>query len=146
MGLFGKGADRLPLGHHRRRRPRETRPGRFRLVNVYFDTAVVVAACVAGHPHYNRAVEALRSVHAKETDAFISAHGLAECFSVLTRTPFIPPIFPNDAWQFLADNILRRFEIVTLSAKEYQDAIQRCSQNGWAGGRVYDVLHLDSAK
>jgi predicted nucleic acid-binding protein len=115
-------------------------------VNVYFDTAVVVAACVAGHPHYNRAVEALRSVHAKETDAFISAHGLAECFSVLTRTPFIPPIFPNDAWQFLADNILRRFEIVTLSAKEYQDAIQRCSQNGWAGGRVYDVLHLDSAK
>ena len=115
-------------------------------MNVYFDTAVVVAACVAGHPHYNRAVEALRSVHAKETDAFISAHGLAECFSVLTRTPFIPPIFPNDAWQFLADNILRRFEIVTLSAKEYQDAIQRCSQNGWAGGRVYDVLHLDSAK
>ena len=115
-------------------------------MKVYFDTAVVVAACVAGHPHYNRAVEALRSVHAKETEAFISAHGLAECFSVLTRTPFIPPIFPNDAWQFLADNILHAFEIVTLSAKEYQDAIQRCSQNGWAGGRLYDVLHLDSAK
>ena len=115
-------------------------------MKVYFDTAVVVAACVAGHPHYNRAVEALRSVQAKKSEAFISAHGLAECFSVLTRTPFIPPIFPNDAWQFLADNVLQRFEIVTLSAKEYQDAIQRCSQNGWAGGRVYDVLHLDSAK
>jgi predicted nucleic acid-binding protein len=115
-------------------------------VKVYFDTAVVVAACVAGHPHYHRAVEALRSVHAKKTEGFISAHGLAECFSVLTRTPFIPPIFPNDAWQFLADNILHAFEIVTLSANEYQDAIQRCSQIGWAGGRVYDVLHLDSAR
>ena len=116
-------------------------------MKIYFDTTVLVAGCVAGHPHYNQAVVALREVHAKKIGAaFTSAHGLAECFSVLTRTPFIPPIFPNDAWQFLSDNILPAFEIVTLSGKEYQDAIQYCSQNGWAGGRVYDVLHLHSAK
>jgi predicted nucleic acid-binding protein len=115
-------------------------------VKIYFDTTVLVASCVEGHPHYNQAITALRDVHAKKTEAFTSAHGLAESFSVLTRTPFIPPIFPNVAWQFLSANILSAFEIVTLSAKEYQDAIQHCSQNGWAGGRVYDMLHLYTAK
>lgn len=115
-------------------------------MKAYFDTAVLVASCVAGHPHYQRAVEAVRRVHAKSTDGVISAHGLAECFAVLTRTPFIPPVFPDQAWQFLSDNILPVFEVVTLSTIEYRDAIHRCSQSGWGGGRIYDVLHIYSAR
>lgn len=115
-------------------------------MKVYFDTPVLVASCVADHPHHGQGVTALHAVHAKKVEGYVSAHGLAEFFAVLTRTPFTPPIFPHEAWQLLCENILPNFEIVTLSSKEYQEAIHRCSQNGWAGGRVYDVLHIRSAR
>jgi predicted nucleic acid-binding protein len=115
-------------------------------VKAYFDTAVLVASCVADHAHHGQAIAAFQAVRAKKTKGYVSAHGLAEFFAVLTRTPFAPPIFPAEAWQLLSENILSNFEIVVLSAKEYQEAIRRCSQNGWAGGRVYDILHIRSAQ
>lgn len=46
----------------------------------------------------------------------------------------------------MAENILPFFEIVTLSAKEYQETIRDCSQQGWAGGRIYDALHICAAQ
>ncbi len=115
-------------------------------MKAYFDTAVLVAACVADHPHHERAVTALQDLHANKTKGYVSAHGLAEFYAVLTKTPFTPPIFPNEAWQLLSENILPAFEIVPLSAKEYLETIHRCSQNGWGGGRVYDALHIRGAQ
>ena len=114
-------------------------------MKVYFDTTVLVAASVAGHPHFLDSTAALRSARTKKILAFVSAHGLAEFYAVLTRTPFSPPVYPSEAWQLLTQNILPYFEIVTLSGKEYQETIQRCVQQGWAGGRVYDALHIRSA-
>ena len=115
-------------------------------MKAYFDTAVLVAACIADHPHYRPAVTALEAAHTRKVEACVAAHGLAEFYSVLTRTPFSPPVFPHEAWQFVADNIVPVFEIVSLSSQEYQESIQRCAQSGWTGGRVYDVLHLKCAQ
>jgi predicted nucleic acid-binding protein len=84
-------------------------------------------------------------VHSKKIQAFVSGHGLAEFYAVLTRTPFSPPVYPSEAWQLLTQNVLPYFEIVTLSGKEYEETIQRCVQQGWGGGRVYDALHIRSA-
>jgi predicted nucleic acid-binding protein len=115
-------------------------------MRAYFDTAVVVAAVVAGHPHYNQAEPALDAAQTKKIQAHISAHGVAECFSVLTKTPFTPRVSPSEAWHLLAENVLPYFEIVGLSAKDYRDTVEQCSRNGWSGGRIYDVLHLRSAR
>lgn len=115
-------------------------------MKIYFDTAVLVAASVADHPHYAESEATLRVVRARKIEGHVSAHGLAEFYSVLTRTPFTPPIYPNEAWQLVADNILPYFQVVPLSAQDYQDTIRSCAQRGWSGGRVYDALHIGCAK
>ena len=111
----------------------------------YFDTTVLVAASVADHPHYHQAAKALEAVRTRKIEAYISGHGLAEFYAVLTRTPFIPPIQPSEAWHLLTDNVLPYFQVVTLNGKDYEETIRRCAQQGWSGGRVYDALHLRCA-
>lgn len=115
-------------------------------MKVYFDTAVLVAASVADHPNYLQAHTALQAVHGKKIRAHVSAHGLAELYSVLTRAPFTPPIYPAEAWQLISENILRYFEIVSLPPKDYCEVIENCAKLGWTGGRVYDALHLRCAE
>ena len=113
---------------------------------VYFDTAVLVAASVAGHPHHRQSLATLQLVHKKAIAGFISGHGLSEIYAVLTRTPFTPPIYPSEAWQLLDTNVLPYFEVVELSARMYRDTIQDCASKGWIGGRIYDALHLSCAR
>src|SRR6202012_4524705 len=109
-------------------------------------TSVIVAACVGRHVHHSQAIQALRQVRAGKLEGIISSHGLAESFAVLTRAPFVPPVLPHDAWLHLSTNILSTFELVALTAIEYREVIERCSQSGWSGGRVYDALHVQAAK
>jgi predicted nucleic acid-binding protein len=115
-------------------------------VKVYFDTPLFVAAYIARHPHYAQSLRALEQVSAGEIDGVVSAHGLAESFSVLTRAPYVPMIRPHDAWLYLANDVLTVFDLVSLTASEYRDVVERCSQNGWSGGRVYDALHIQAAR
>jgi predicted nucleic acid-binding protein len=114
-------------------------------VKAYFDTTLFVAAYIARHPHYTRSLRVLDEVRAGTIQGAVSAHGLAESFSVLTRAPFFPLIRPHDAWLYLS-NELELFELVSLTAAEYREVVETCSQNGWSGGRVYDALHIKAAK
>jgi predicted nucleic acid-binding protein len=115
-------------------------------VNVYFDTPLLVAAYIAHHPHHRQSLQALDQISSGSIRGVISAHGLAESFSVLTRAPFIPRIRPHDAWLYLANDVLSVFELVSLTATEYREVVESCSQNGWPGGRVYDALHVRAAR
>ena len=115
-------------------------------MKVYFDTPLIVAGYIANHPHYAQSLRALDEVSAGAIKGVISAHGLAESFSVLTRAPYVPPIRPHDAWLYLANDVLPMFEVVSLMVTEYREVVEKCSQNGWAGGRVYDALHIQAAK
>jgi predicted nucleic acid-binding protein len=113
-------------------------------VNLYFDTSVLVAASIDDHPHHPQAFAALKQVMVAGSRhrAYVSAHGLAEVYSVLTRAPLIPPVHPTEGWQMIERNILPHFKVVVLSAKEYQDIIRDCATHGWAGGRIYDAIHI----
>jgi predicted nucleic acid-binding protein len=115
-------------------------------VKAYFDTPVLVASCVESHEHFFQARGLLRQVHEKKIEGVMSCHGLAECFAVLTRPPYAPTLDPARAWQLLSHNILSGFELVTLSPTEYQDAVQRYAGNGWGGARLYDWLHIETAR
>jgi predicted nucleic acid-binding protein len=115
-------------------------------MRVYFDTAVVVAASIARHPHYGQSDTALESVREKKIEGFVSGHGLSEVYSVLTRTPFNPPIHPALAWRLLEEDVLPYFNIVTITPQMYRDTIRDCADNGWVGGRVHDALHLRCAR
>ena len=115
-------------------------------MKAYFDTAVLVAASVADHPHHSQAIAALQTVRKKDITGHISGHGLSEAYAVLTRTPFTPPIYPVEAWKLLSENVLPDFQIVTLTSAMYRETIQECAESGWIGGRIYDALHLRCAK
>ncbi len=99
-----------------------------------------------GHVHYSRATAILEELVTRKHHGFMSAHGLAEVYSVLTRTPFSPPVYPSEAWQIIEQDFLPYMEIVSLSAKEYREAVKDCATRGLAGGPVYDPLHLCCAR
>jgi len=111
-------------------------------MKAYLDTAVLVAASVADHPHHSQSLTTLQMVRKKTITGHISCHGLSEVYAVLTRTPFAPPIYPTEAWKLLSVNVLPYFQIVTLTPKMYRETIQECAERGWIGARIYDALHL----
>jgi predicted nucleic acid-binding protein len=67
-------------------------------------------------------------------------------YSVLTRTPFKPPVYPSEAWQIIEEMILPHMELVTLTPKEYREVVHHCALGGWAGGRIHDAVHLRCAQ
>ena len=78
-------------------------------MKAYFDTTVLVAASVAGHPHHAQALSTLLAVHNKTVTGFVSGHGLSELYAVLTGAPLSPPIYPLEAWKIISANVLINF-------------------------------------
>ena len=118
-------------------------------VNWYFDTSVLVPAAVTRHPHNAPSLAMLEELVSRKHRGYrgyISAHSLTEVYSVLTRTPFKPPLYPSEAWQIIEEMILPHMELVTLTPKEYQEVVRHCAISGWAGGRVHDAVHLRCAQ
>jgi len=116
------------------------------MVKAYFDTNVVVAGYVESHSQHYLAFEAILDAYVGRLSGVVLAHGLAEIYSVMTRTPFEPRVSPREAWEMLKDNVLEKFEIVHLTTAEHSDAIRICADAGWPGGRIHDVLHLKAAR
>lgn len=115
-------------------------------MKAYLDTAVLVAASVSDHPHHRQSLATLQLIRKKSIAGYTSGHALSEAYAVLTRTPFTPPVYPLEAWNLLAANILPYFEIISMTPKMYRDTIESCANHGWIGGRIYDSLHLCCAR
>jgi len=115
-------------------------------VNWYFDTSVLVAAAVTHHPHNAPALAVLEELVSRKHRGYLSAHSLTEVYSVLTRTPFKPPLYPGEAWQIIEQMILPHMELVTLTPREYREVVRHCAVSGWVGGKVHDAVHLRCAQ
>jgi len=115
-------------------------------VNWYFDTSVLVAAAVTRHPHNAPSLAVLEELISRKHHGFLSAHSLTEVYSVLTRTPFKPPLYPSEAWQIIEVMILPHMGLVTLTSKEYREVVRSCAVGGWASGRIHDAVHLRCAQ
>ena len=115
-------------------------------MNWYFDTSVLVPAAVTRHPHNAPALAVLEELINRKHRGYVSAHSLTEFYSVLTRTPFKPPLYPGEAWQIIEEMILPHMELVILTPKEYREVVRHCAVNGWAGGRIHDAVHLRCAQ
>jgi predicted nucleic acid-binding protein len=115
-------------------------------VKAYLDTNVLIAASVREHKHHVRAFDLVKEVKDGGVKGCISTHGLAEFYSVITRTPFTPRVHPVEASRFLDDNILPYFELVALSSSDYKTVLRSCANGGFIGGVVFDALHLHNAQ
>lgn len=112
----------------------------------YFDTSVLVPAALAQHPHHEPALARLRELAQEKQRGYVSAHGITEFYSVMTRTPFKPPLHPSEVWRLIEEVILEHLDLVTLTAKESIDVTRGCAIAGWTGGRIHDAMHLRCAQ
>jgi predicted nucleic acid-binding protein len=114
-------------------------------MKVFCDTNVLVAAFLQGHPHHHAARPTLERVKAGQDEGFVSTHSLAETYAVLTRLPSGSQVAPSIAWQLLSENVVSNFTMVTLTAKEYAQILEKAARDGVEGGRTYDALLLAAA-
>jgi predicted nucleic acid-binding protein len=115
-------------------------------VRWYFDSSVIVSAAVTHHSHNGPALAVLEELISRKHHGYISAHSLTEIYSVLTRTPFKPPLYPSEAWQIIEGMVLPHMELVALTSPEYREVVRNCAASGWSGGRVHDAVHLRCAQ
>ncbi len=110
-----------------------------------FDSSVLIAAFVEAHPKHD-AAKLLLERYKKKGEYLVSAHSLAEIYSVLTRAPFTPPITPSIAKKLIAENIEREAKIISLTGKEYLRVVNELVQLGLGGGIIYDAIIVACAK
>jgi len=115
------------------------------VIDIFFDTSVLVAASISTHQHHAQALPAVQRVVSKKDRGFISNHALAEMFAVLTRLPVIPRLHPTEVMRMVTDTVLPHFQTVPLTQHDYLEAISMMEAGGWRGGKIYDALHLRCA-
>ena len=112
----------------------------------FFDTSVLVAVAVAHHPHHAAGLAAYRQAMSGRHSGAVSAHGLAETFSTLTRLPLSPAIHPSEAYLFINETVLPHCEVVSLDSKDYLAILETAVKAALRGGVVYDALQLRCAE
>ncbi len=106
-------------------------------MKLFFDTTVLVAALLPGHPHHARSFPLFASATRKQ--AACAAHSLAEAYSTFTRYPGKERM-SAEAASLVVQGVEHRFSLVWLDGDEYSAAIRRMGQRGIMGGAVYDGL------
>lgn len=115
-------------------------------MKVLLDTSVLVAAFVESHPDHQRALLWVQRIKRQEITGVVAAHSLAELYAVLTALPIRPRISPEGAWRLIRENLLRDFEIITLSKADYRAVVQALAERLISGGAVYDALIARAAE
>jgi predicted nucleic acid-binding protein len=115
-------------------------------MKLFFDTNILVAAVLKQHVFHERSFAALDRVQAGKDDGFISAHSLAEMYSVLTSLPVPYRHTPEQALLSVEENVLKYIKPVALIGSEYATLIREAAKSQVRGGRVYDALLLKAAE
>ena len=106
----------------------------------FFDTSVLIAAFVEDERQH----EACARVVAAAENGVVFAHGLAECFSILTGGRLSVKISASAAATLLETNVAERMEIVTLTPAEIVAVLEDSQAIGVRGGGIYDAYALPS--
>lgn len=114
-------------------------------MKVLLDTSVIVPALVQKHDFHSRAFDILSRVQSRDDDGYVSAHGLAEIYAVLTTLP--PPFrhSPEQALLSIEENVQKYFTISNLSGDEYVTLLREAALRGIQGGTIYDSILIQSA-
>lgn len=116
------------------------------IIQILFDTSVLVAAMVESHPAHLRALPWLQRVRDGDITGIVAAHSLAETYAVLTRLPIQPRISPQLAYHVIQHNILDLCSVVALSSSDYTSIIADLVSKGLIGGVTYDALAIYAAQ
>jgi predicted nucleic acid-binding protein len=88
------------------------------------DSSVLIAGMLGLHSDHQRARIWLEKAKNGDIEAIVSAHTLAEVYSVLTRMPRPLQVSTGVALQLIERNILNYTEVIALTADDYRDLIR----------------------
>ncbi|MFZ2955352.1 MAG: PIN domain-containing protein [Candidatus Ozemobacteraceae bacterium] len=112
---------------------------------VVFDTSVLIPALMNSHINHRICLSWLARAYKNEFKWAIPAHCLSEVYSGLTSIPSSPKIRPLSASQAI-DDLIKQAKIIELSARDYQNAIDRCVLANLSGGIIFDALIVIAAE
>ena len=115
-------------------------------MRVLFDTSVLVASLVRSHTMHARAGSWHRKAMRGELEFLVSAHTLAELYSVLTSLPLRPRIQPPVALALVERNVRKPATVVFLDGQDYADVLGEVARLGLTGGAVYDAVIVHAAR
>lgn len=110
-----------------------------------WDTSVIIAGMLPDHVHHSSSRPWLERAKQRAFEFCVSAHGLVEVYSVLTRLPRRPKIKALEALQLIDQNIRSCAEIVSLNEAEYGELIDRLAAMNIIGGAAYDAITATAA-
>jgi predicted nucleic acid-binding protein len=114
-------------------------------VKVAFDSSVIIAGTHDRHPHHGRAIVWIDAVLEQRITGMVTWHALAEVWSVLTRMPAPARLNPEQAMRVVR-RVQAVFQLHPMEPAVYNEALQRCTDRGFASGVVFDALHLVGAE
>jgi predicted nucleic acid-binding protein len=109
------------------------------VISYLLDTSCLVAAVCAWHRFHDATRREIERRDAAGEKLILSAHSLAEAFSVLTRLPEPHRLRPSDALELIEAN-WGQTGLVALTGPDYRATLRRCRDVGIGGGAVYDAL------
>jgi predicted nucleic acid-binding protein len=112
-------------------------------MKILFDTSVLVASLSARHPEHPRAFQQYQKVIMSKVEGCFSTHTLAELYSVMTGHPSWR-ISPSDLQKVIEEE-LNAFEVISLSTRDYQNAVASLVKLAITGGGIFDMLHAQAA-
>jgi predicted nucleic acid-binding protein len=104
-----------------------------------------VPALVQQHEFHARSFAALDRVQNGKDEGFISAHGLAELYAVLTSLPQPFRHAPEQALLSIEENILKHFKVSALTGNDYASLIREAAFSAIQGGTIYDAVLIKCA-
>lgn len=113
-------------------------------MKVLFDTSVIIAATLPQHPSHTACFAQLQAAQTNQIYGYLSAHSLAELYSVLTRMPSQPKVLPINA-ENIINRHLQYLASVSLDTADYQAAIAQMTALQLPGGGVFDALIAQAA-
>jgi predicted nucleic acid-binding protein len=109
-------------------------------VSVFLDTSVLLAGLIDFGPQSLPAQSILSAVAERQLARPSTAwHCCLEFFSVATRLPPEFRLSPAEADRLLSEEIFSRFDVLELPARDRAAMLHSATQDGIAGGRIYDA-------
>jgi predicted nucleic acid-binding protein len=115
-------------------------------MRVFLDTSVLVASVLKQHDAHARALAVLIRIQDGRDEGFISAHSLAEMYATLTKIPAPLRHTPEQALLSIEENVVKHFNISSLTGGDYAALIREAALAGIQGGTIYDAILLKTAR
>lgn len=115
-------------------------------MRVFFDTSVLVAAMIEGHPKHETAFHWLSRAHRGVLEMVVTTHSLAELYAILTRLPIRPRLASSMVRRILRDNIEAKAQVLAISAEQFVTVLDELAERDLTGGSIYDALAVSVVK